>query len=75
MLYLALYIRIAGEVERNHEIGGTAAGGYAGIVMIYLYAVGWSFGHAVACYVTAAEIFPGRIVGGPFRLARFEALY
>ena len=28
---------------------------------IYLYAFGWSFGHSVACYVVAAEIFPSRI--------------
>lgn len=28
---------------------------------IYLYAVGWSFGHSVAPYVVAAEIFPPRI--------------
>lgn len=28
---------------------------------IYIYAFGWSFGHSVAPYVTAAEIFPARI--------------
>lgn len=28
---------------------------------IYLYAFGWSFGHSVAPYVVAAEIFPARI--------------
>ena len=35
---------------------------YTGVVFIYLYAFGWSFGHSVACYVVAAEIFPTRIV-------------
>lgn len=29
-----------------------------------VYAFGWSFGHSVACYVVAAEIFPARIVSG-----------
>ena len=28
---------------------------------IYAYAFGWSFGHSVAPYVVAAEIFPARI--------------
>ena len=37
------------------------AGGIVGIVWIYIYAFGWSFGHSVACYVVAAEIFPSRI--------------
>lgn len=60
MLYLGLYIRFAG-VHSTSSDGGTPAGGYVGIVAIYLYAFGWSFGHCVACYVVAAEIFPTRI--------------
>ena len=60
MLYLALYIRFAGESARNN--GKTHPGGIVGVVAIYLYAFGWSFGHSVACYVVAAEIFPARIV-------------
>ncbi|CAP96118.1 putative quinate permease [Penicillium chrysogenum] len=59
MLYLALYLRFAG--VDNTDMGGTPAGGIVGIVWIYLYAFGWSFGHSVACYITAAEIFPTRI--------------
>ncbi|KAL4805141.1 hypothetical protein BDV18DRAFT_165921 [Aspergillus unguis] len=59
MLYLALYLRFAG--VDNTDMGGTPAGGIVGIVWIYLYAFGWSFGHSVACYVVAAEIFPTRI--------------
>ena len=60
MLYLALHIRFAGESARNN--GKTPPGGVVGVVAIYLYAFGWSFGHSVACYVVAAEIFPARIV-------------
>lgn len=60
MLYLALYLRFAG--TNTHSISGTPAGGIVGIIWIYIYAFGWSFGHSVACYVVAAEIFPTRIV-------------
>jgi hypothetical protein len=61
MLYLALYIRFTGGNTSSAEAGGTPAGGIVGIVFIYIYAFGWSFGHSVACYVVAAEIFPTRI--------------
>ncbi|KAF2164290.1 hypothetical protein M409DRAFT_25170 [Zasmidium cellare ATCC 36951] len=62
MLYLALYIRFApGGNSSTDTVEGTPAGGIVGIVMIYLYDFGWSFGHSVACYVVAAEIFPTRI--------------
>lgn len=61
MLYLALYIRFAGGNESVGSVGGTPAGGIVGIIFIYIYAFGWSFGHSVACYVVAAEIFPARI--------------
>ncbi|KAH8672421.1 quinate permease [Ilyonectria robusta] len=57
MLYIGLYLRFV-----NPEAGGgTEAGGIIGIVWLYLYAFGWSFGHSVAPYVVAAEIFPARI--------------
>ncbi|KAH6880523.1 quinate permease [Thelonectria olida] len=57
MLYIGLYIRFA-----NPEAGaGTTGGGVVGIIAVYLYAFGWSFGHSVAPYVVAAEIFPARI--------------
>lgn len=59
MLYLALYLRFAG--TNTTSISGTPAGGIVGILAIYIYAFGWSFGHSVACYVVAAEIFPTRI--------------
>jgi sugar porter (SP) family MFS transporter len=57
MLYIALYVRFA----KPDSSGGTPAGGIVGIIWIYIYAFGWSFGHSVACYVVAAEIFPSRI--------------
>lgn len=61
MLYLALYLRFAG--TSTDSVGsGTPAGGIVGIIFIYVYAFGWSFGHSVACYVVAAEVFPTRIV-------------
>ncbi|KAJ6031786.1 hypothetical protein N7540_002518 [Penicillium herquei] len=60
MLYLALYLRFAGTTDDSTG-GGTPAGGIAGIVFIYIYAFGWSFGHSVAPYVLAAEVFPSRI--------------
>lgn len=61
MLYLALYLRFAGENYSSDTVGGTPAGGIVGIIFIYLYAFGWSFGHSVACYIVAAEVFPTRI--------------
>ena len=59
MLYLALYVRFSRESEGSG--GGVPPGGIVGAVAIYLYAFGWSFGHSVACYIIAAEIFPARI--------------
>ncbi|CAG7983508.1 unnamed protein product [Penicillium salamii] len=60
MLYLALYLRFAG-ASTDSPGNGTPAGGIVGIIFIYIYAFGWSFGHSVACYVVAAEMFPTRI--------------
>lgn len=37
------------------------AGGYVGIVAIYIYAFGWSFGWSVIPWVVPSEIFPNRI--------------
>ena len=67
MLYLALYLRFAGDNVSQGSVGSTPAGGIVGI--IFIYAFGWSYGHSVACYVVAAEIFPSRIVSElrPFR--------
>jgi hypothetical protein len=68
MLYLALYIRFAGESAGSG--GKIPPGGVVGVVAIYLYAFGWSFGHSVACYVVAAEIFPARIVSALLPLSK-----
>ncbi|OLN92107.1 putative quinate permease 1 [Colletotrichum chlorophyti] len=57
MLYIGLFLRFS-KVEPG---SGTTPGGIVGIIMIYLYAFGWSFGHSVAPYVVAAEIFPARV--------------
>ncbi|KAK8048995.1 quinate permease [Apiospora phragmitis] len=57
MLYIALYVRFA----KPDSTGGTPAGGIVGIIWIYIYAFGCTFGHSVAPYITAAEIFPARI--------------
>lgn len=62
MLYVALYIRFAGDKTSDDSSSGPSPGGIVGIIWIYVYAFGWSFGHSVACYVVAAEIFPTRIV-------------
>ncbi|KAL8419303.1 hypothetical protein RB594_002501 [Gaeumannomyces avenae] len=48
MLYLALYVRFAEGGAASHQGGGTPAGGIVGIIWIYVYAFGWSFGHSVA---------------------------
>jgi hypothetical protein len=61
MLYLAIYIKVAGGNTETEIVSGTPAGSIVGIVFIYIYAFGWSFGDSVACYVVAAEIFPTRI--------------
>ncbi|KAK1706251.1 quinate permease [Colletotrichum lupini] len=57
MLYIGLFLRFS-DVQPG---SGTTPGGIVGIIMIYLYAFGWSFGHSVAPYVVAAEIFPARV--------------
>ena len=59
MMYIGLYTRFANPAEYKGD--GVPAGGIVGIIFIYMYSVGWSFGHSIAPYVTAAEIFPSRI--------------
>jgi hypothetical protein len=60
MLYLAIYLRFAG--TNTQTVGGTPAVGIVGVVWINIYALGWSFGHSVACYVVASDVFPTRIM-------------
>ncbi|KAK2768305.1 hypothetical protein FQN54_000158 [Arachnomyces sp. PD_36] len=57
ILYLAIFVNLA-----NIEDGSSvSAGGYVGIVAIYIYAFGWSFGWSVIPWVVPSEIFPNRI--------------
>lgn len=57
LLYLAIFVNIA------HPASGspTTAGGYVGVVMIYIYAFGWSFGWSPIPWLVASEIFPNRV--------------
>lgn len=59
MVYIGLYTRF--DNPKGKEYTGVPAGGIVGIILIYMYSIGWSFGHSIAPYVTAAEIFPSRI--------------
>ncbi|KIY45595.1 quinate permease [Fistulina hepatica ATCC 64428] len=56
LLYLAVFVKIA-----HPGNDGISAGGYVGIVAIYIYAFGWSFGWSVVPWVVPSEIFPNRI--------------
>ncbi|KAL8349185.1 hypothetical protein RB601_002001 [Gaeumannomyces tritici] len=59
MLYIGLYVRFG--PKEAPAGGGVPAGGIVGVIWIYVYAFGWSFGHSVAPYVLAAEVFPSGI--------------
>ncbi|KAL8391864.1 hypothetical protein RB595_002168 [Gaeumannomyces hyphopodioides] len=59
MLYIGLYVRFG--PKEAPAGGGVHAGGIVGVIWIYIYAFGWSFGHSVAPYVLAAEVFPSGI--------------
>lgn len=56
LLYLAIYVRLA-----KIQAGDVTAGGYVGIISIYIYAFGWSFGWSVIPWVVPSEIFPTRV--------------
>ncbi|KAL1844890.1 hypothetical protein VTK73DRAFT_1571 [Phialemonium thermophilum] len=56
LLYLAVYVKLA-----TIQAGHVSAGGYVGLVAIYIYAFGWSFGWSVVPWVVPSEIFPNRI--------------
>ncbi|EJT72203.1 quinate permease [Gaeumannomyces tritici R3-111a-1] len=59
MLYIGLYVRFG--PKEAPAGGGVPAGGIVGVIWIYVYAFGWSFGHSVAPYVLAVEVFPSGI--------------
>lgn len=59
MWFIGSYIKIAApQSSGSSEI---TPGGYAAVVMIYVYAVGWCFSWAGIPWIYAAEIFPLRI--------------
>ncbi|EAQ87472.1 hypothetical protein CHGG_04091 [Chaetomium globosum CBS 148.51] len=59
LFFIGAYIKIG----QPSAQGGVSAGGYASIVMIYIYAVGWCFSYGGVPWIIAAEIFPLRIRG------------
>lgn len=56
LLYLTIFVKLA-KIDAEH----VSAGGYIGLVSIYIYAFGWSFGWSVVPWVVPSEIFPTRI--------------
>lgn len=58
MLYLALYLRFAGENYSDDTVGGTPAGGIVGTVFIYLHTFGWSFSHSLHARLLQLRSFP-----------------
>ena len=57
LLYLTIFVKLA-----NPKAGApVTAGGYVGVIAIYIYAFGWSFGWSVIPWVVPSEIFPNRI--------------
>jgi sugar porter (SP) family MFS transporter len=57
LLYLTIFVKVA-----NLTAGSAVtAGGYIGVLAIYIYAFGWSFGWSVVPWVVPSEIFPNRI--------------
>lgn len=57
LLYLTVFVKLA-----NPKAGApVTAGGYVGVIAIYIYAFGWSFGWSVIPWVVPSEIFPNRI--------------
>jgi len=59
MWYIGAYVKIASPSTGSK--GHVDAGGYVGIAMIYVYAVGWCFSWAGIPWIYASEIFPLRI--------------
>ncbi len=55
--FIGAYVKIA----NPSASGSVSGGGYAAIVMIYVYAVGWCFSFGGVPWIIASEIFPLRI--------------
>lgn len=56
LLYLTVFVKLS-----TVQTGQITAGGYVGVVSVYIYAFGWSFGWSVIPWVVPSEIFPNRI--------------
>lgn len=59
MWYIGAYVKIA--APGSNGSSNISPAGYAGIAMIYVYAVGWCFSWAGVPWIYASEIFPLRI--------------
>ncbi len=55
--FIGAYVKIA----NPSASGSVSGGGYAAIVMIYVYAVAWCFSFGGVPWIIASEIFPLRI--------------
>ncbi|KAG5935643.1 hypothetical protein E4U53_000388 [Claviceps sorghi] len=63
MWYIGAYVKTAAPSSASFS-SHISSSGYAGIAMIYIYAVGWCFSWAGVPWIYAAEIFPLRIRSG-----------
>ncbi|KAG5928787.1 hypothetical protein E4U42_008042 [Claviceps africana] len=63
MWYIGAYVKLAAPSSTSSS-SHISSSGYAGIAMIYIYAVGWCFSWAGVPWIYAAEIFPLRIRSG-----------
>lgn len=57
MWFIGAYVKVANPEESS----GLSAGGYASVVFIYIYAIGFCFSYAGIPWIYCAEIFPMRI--------------
>lgn len=55
--YLTIFVKVA-NLQKDSPV---TAGGYVGVIAIYIYAFGWSFGWSVVPWVVPSEIFPNRV--------------
>jgi hypothetical protein len=51
LLYLTVFVKLS-----TVQTGQITAGGYVGVVSVYIYAFGWSFGWSVIPWVVPSEI-------------------
>ncbi|ETS78442.1 hypothetical protein PFICI_10504 [Pestalotiopsis fici W106-1] len=61
MWFIGAYIKVASPSATANTAKHIDGGGYAAVVMIYIYAIGWCFSWAGIPWIYASEIFPLRI--------------